>query len=157
MTEGRMTEGRMTEGRMTEDLVATVLEYDRIISELVQAAKEPGFSRSSWAPLEALIAVERFERIGILRETMDWDEYADFLTKWAASKGFSTTVRRVNAVPPLVYYEVEEHHFLGDETRVINSMNVFEFDDAGKICHLDVYLQGQLYVPGALPDYVTPA
>ena len=134
-------------------LAATVLGYDRIISELVQAAKEPGFSRASWAPLEALIAVNEFERIGILRETMNWEQYVEFLTKWAASKGFSTTLRRINAVPPLVYYEVEEHHFLDDDTKIINSMSVFEFDDAGKICHLDVYLQGQLYTPDALPSY----
>jgi hypothetical protein len=147
---------------MTEDttnigleLIAKVLEYDRIISELVRVAKEPGFSRASWAPLEALVAVDDFERIGILRETMNWDPYVDFLTKWAASKGFSTTVRRINQVAQLVYYEVEEHHSMDDETKVINSMNVFEFDDAGKIRHLDVYLQGQLYAPGALPDYAT--
>ena len=119
----------------------------------MQAAKEPGFSRASWAPLEALIAVNEFERIGILRETMNWEQYVEFLTKWAASKGFSTTLRRINAVPPLVYYEVEEHHFLDDDTKIINSMSVFEFDDAGKICHLDVYLQGQLYTPDALPSY----
>jgi hypothetical protein len=78
------------------------------------------------------------------------------LTKWAASKGFSTSLRRINEVPPLVYYEVEEHHFLGDETKVINSMSVFEFDDAGKIRHLDVYLQRELYTPGARPGYATP-
>jgi hypothetical protein len=56
-----------------QDLAAKVLEYDRIISAVVQAAKEPGFSRASWAPLEALIAVDDFERVGILRETMDWE------------------------------------------------------------------------------------
>jgi hypothetical protein len=141
---------------MTGELAARVVEYDRIISELVQAAKEPGFSRASWAPLEQLIAVDEFERVGILRETMNWDQYADFLTKWAASKGFATTLRRINEVPPLVYYEVEEHHFMGDETKVINSMSVFEFDDTGKIRHLDVYLQGELYTSGRVPDYATP-
>ena len=135
------------------ELSARVLEYDRIISELVRAAKEPGFSRASWAPLEALVAVDEFERVGILRETMDWEQYADFLTKWAASKGFSTILRRINEVPPLVYYEVEEHHFVDDDTTVINSMSVFEFDGAGKIRRLDVYLQGQLYSPGHVPDY----
>ena len=135
-------------------LAAKVLEYDRVISELVKAAKEPGFSRASWAPLEELVAVDDFQRVGILRETMNWEQYADFLTKWAASKGFSTTLRRINEVPPLVYYEVEEHHFVGGETTIINSMSVFEFDDADKIRHLDVYLQGQLYSPGRVPDYV---
>jgi len=41
----------------------------------------------------------------------------------------------------LVYFEVEERHFRGDDVNVVNSMTVFEFDDADKICHLDVYLQ----------------
>ena len=138
-------------------LAATVIEYDRIISDLVKAAKEPGFSRASWAPLAELIAGDEFERVGILRETMNWEQYADFLTKWAASKDFSTVLRRINELPPLVYYEVEEHHFQGDETTVINSMSVFEFDDAGKIRHLDVYLQGQLYAPGRVPEYAVRA
>ena len=160
-----MTDGRATSlacAHMTNDagahrghLAAIVLEYDRIISDLVKAAKDPGFSRASWAPLEHLIAVEEFERAGILRETMNWEQYVDFLTKWAASKEFSTTLRRINEVPPLVYYEVEEHHTMGEETKVINSMSVFEFDEAGKTRHLDVYLQGQLYAPGSLPNYVT--
>jgi hypothetical protein len=134
----------------------TVLSYDQIISGLVQAAKQPGFSKTDWAPLEELIAVDEFERIGILREAMNWSQYAEFLTQWAASKGFWTRPRRITEKAPFVFYEVEEHHLKdGDET-VINSMSVFEFDTAGKIRHLDVYLQGQLYTPGVIPDYATP-
>ena len=41
----------------------------------------------------------------------------------------------------LVYFEVEERHFRGDNVNVVNSMTVFEFNDDGKIRHLDVYLQ----------------
>jgi hypothetical protein len=59
-------------------------------------------------------------------------------------------------VPPLVYYEVEERHLKGDQLTVVNSMSVFEFDAAGRIRHLDVYLQGQLYAPGSVPAYAVP-
>jgi hypothetical protein len=50
-------------------------------------------------------------------------------------------VRRISELPGLVYYEVEERHFRGDKVNVVNSLTVFEFDEAGKICHLNVYLQ----------------
>ena len=149
----------MNDGATTEaggQLSAKVLEYDRIISRLVPAAKEPGFNQADWAPLAELIAVDEFERVGILREVMNWDQYRDFLTRWAASKGFWTRLRRISEVPPLVYFEVEEHHLKDGSETVINSMSVFEFNDAGKVRHLDVYLQGQLYAAGTVPDYAIP-
>lgn len=141
---------------MSGDLSAKVLEYDQIVSRLVKAAKEPGFSQADWAPLAELIAVDDFERIGILREVMDWPQYSGFLTKWAASKDFWTRLRRITEKAPYVFYEVEEHHINDGGETVINSMSVFEFDDEGKISHLDVYLQGQLYTSGAIPDYARP-
>ena len=137
-------------------LAAKVIEFDRVISRLVPAAKEPGFTQSDWAPLAELVAVDDFERVGIWREVMNWQEYTDFLTKWAASKGFETILRRITEVPPLVFYEVEERHVKDDAITVVNSMSVFEFDEADKIRHLDVYLQGQLYAPGTSPDYDIP-
>jgi len=47
-------------------------------------------------------------------------------------------------MPQLVYFEIEERHFLGDNAHVVNSMTVFEFDTDAKICHIDVYLQQAL-------------
>jgi hypothetical protein len=134
----------------------TVLNYDRIVSTLVQEAKQPGFTKAHWNPLGELIAVDDFERIGILREVMDWSQYVEFLTEWAASKGFWTRLRRITEKPPFVFYEVEEHHLKDQDETIINSMSVFEFDTAGKIRHLDVYLQGRLYTPGLIPDYAMP-
>jgi hypothetical protein len=78
------------------------------------------------------------------------------LTQWAGSKGFATNLRRISELGSLVFYEVEEHHMKDGNITIVNSMNVFEFDEAGKIRHLDVYLQGQLYAPGAIPGYSIP-
>jgi hypothetical protein len=50
-------------------------------------------------------------------------------------------VRRISELRGLVYFEVEERHFRGGNVHVVNSMTVFEFNEDGKICHLDVYLQ----------------
>jgi hypothetical protein len=76
---------------------------------------------------------------------MDWPQYSQFLTQWAVSKDFWTRLRRMTEKAPLVFYEVEEHHLKDDQETVINSPSVFDFNAAGKIRHLDVYLQGQLY------------
>jgi hypothetical protein len=42
-----------------------------------------------------VIEVDRFERIGIYRETMNWKEYLDFMVPWARSKDFDISVRRI--------------------------------------------------------------
>lgn len=145
-----------TAGPAEGALSAVVRRYDGLISELVRHAKEPGFTEEDWAPLAELIAVEDFRRVGILREEMTWADYVGFLTRWARAKDFWTRVRRLTEVPPLVFYEAEEHHLTDGTETIINSLNVFEFDEAGKIRHLDVYVQGQLYAPGPLPAYVDP-
>jgi hypothetical protein len=143
----------MVEGTMSNDdadtehmgpLSAKVLEYARIVTELAARAKKPGYSRDDWAPLTAMIAVSEFERTGVWRETMSWEDYLDFMVPWAEAKDFDTRLRRITEVGNLVFFEIEEHHTRDGEVAVVNSMNVYEFDDDGKIRHLDVYLQGQL-------------
>jgi hypothetical protein len=125
-------------------LARKVFEYERIVKELVARAKQPGYGRGDWAPLTAMIAVDEFERIGIWRERMTWNDYLDFMVPWAESKDFDTHLRRVTEAGNLVFFEIEEHHITADGLTIINSMNVYEFDDAGRIRHLDVYIQGQL-------------
>jgi hypothetical protein len=125
-------------------LAARVLEYGELVKELVARAKEPGYSREDWAPLTDMIAVDQFERIGIYREKMSWEEYLDFMVPWAGSKDFDISVRRITEVQNLVFFEIEEHHIKDGAVTIVNSMNVYEFNDQGRICHLDVYLQGQL-------------
>ena len=125
-------------------LAAKVLEYRNLVEELVARAKEPGYSQEDWAPLTDMIAVNQFERIGIYREKMNWEDYLDFMVPWARSKDFDISVRRITEVENLVFFEIEEHHIKAGAVTIVNSMNVYEFNDEDKICHLDVYLQGQL-------------
>jgi hypothetical protein len=116
----------------------TVLDYVRTMKGLVPAVKDP----ADWAPLAAFVAVDEFERVGTFLEVQNWREYTEMLTQWgSATASFETTVRRVSESPGVVYFEVEERHFRGDDVHVVNSMTVFEFNEDGKICHLDVYLQ----------------
>jgi hypothetical protein len=119
-------------------LTRKVMEYQDAVRQLVPTVKTP----EDWAPLGSLIATDKFERIGTFLEVQDWQQYTEMLTEWAHSvDSFETTVRRVSELPELVYFEIEERHFFGDNTHVVNSLTVFEFDTDAKIRHLDVYLQ----------------
>ena len=119
-------------------LTRKVLEYAQAMRRLVPAIKAP----ADWAPLAEFVAVDEFERVGTFLEVQNWQQYTEMLTKWAsATDSFETTVRRISELPGLVYFEVEERHFRGGNVHVVNSMTVFEFNEDGKIRHLDVYLQ----------------
>ena len=119
-------------------LTRKVLEYVQAMQRLMPTVKGP----ADWAALAEFVAVDEFDRVGTFLEVQSWQQYTEMLTQWAmAVDSFETTVRRVSERPGLVYFEVEERHFRGDNVNVVNSMTVFEFDDAGKIRHLDVYLQ----------------
>ncbi|TMM18890.1 MAG: hypothetical protein E6G01_02990 [Actinobacteria bacterium] len=119
-------------------LTRKVLEYDQTLQRLVAA----GRARADWAPLAEFVAVDGFERVGTFREVQDWRQYTEMLTKWAsATDSFESSVRRISELPDRVFYEIEERHLRDGDVHVVNSMTVFQFNEAGKIRHLDVYLQ----------------
>jgi hypothetical protein len=119
-------------------LTQRVLAYVATMRDLVPTAAAP----EDWAPLEAFVAVDDFERVGTFMEVQDWAGYTGMLTKWGGSIGrFEPVVRRITEVDRLVYYEVEERHFRGEDPHIVNSLTVFAFDDQDRICHLDVFLQ----------------
>ena len=125
-------------------LSAKVLAYGDCIERTVRAAKEPGFALSGWAELEAMLDVERFIRVGNFREVMTWPQYRDMLMQWGATTDFWANFRRISEVGNLVFLELEEHNTpQGGEESVVNSLSLYEFDDAGRLVHLDIYLQYQ--------------
>jgi hypothetical protein len=128
-------------------LSRTVLEYGLLMKRLVDGAKDPGFSAESWAPLAELVAVDEFERVGNFKEVMNWDEYVTFLTNWAPAAEWECSFKRITERANVVFLELEERSTMGDFSSVVNSVSVYEFDDAGKIRHLDIYLQ--MALPGS--------
>ena len=128
---------------MAGPLSQVVLDYEAAMRAVVKSAVESGSAGIDWAPLEEFVAVDEFERVGTWMEVSDWAQYTAFLTQWAsASGGFETVIRRVSELPGLVFLEVEERHTRpGGKVDVVNSLSVYEFTGAGKIRHLDVYLQ----------------
>ncbi|WP_024801697.1 hypothetical protein [Nocardia sp. BMG51109] len=131
----------------------TVLRYAQVVEQLVTAAKQPGFGADGWAPLAELVDTGNFVRVGNFKEVMTWAEYTAFLTGWAPSAQWDCTFKRITEHGDVVFLELEERSAIGDFTSVVNSMSVYEFDAAGKITHIDVYLQMELPKPEMLAAY----
>ena len=134
-------------------LACKVLDYCAIMKSTVDAAKDADFSIESWAPLAELIACKEFERVGNFKEVMGWDEYVLFLTNWARSSDWECSFKRVTQSGNLVFLELEERSSVGGHKSIVNSATIYEFDNAGKIRHLNVYLQMPLPDPAMLGGY----
>ena len=130
-----------------------VLEYSQIMKRVVDSAKQPGFSVASWAPLVELVAIDEFERVGNFKEVMNWQDYVNFLTNWAMSSDWECSFKRVTEVGNVVFLELEERSRIGDYRSVVNSVSVYEFNSAGKIGHIDIYLQMELPGSEVLKNY----
>lgn len=130
-----------------------VLDYSQIMKRLVDSAKQPGFSVESWAPLGALVAVDTFERVGNFKEVMNWHDYVHFLTNWAMAAEWECSFKRITEQGDVVFLELEERSKAGGHDSVVNSVSVYEFDAAGKIRHVDIYLQMAMPASAMLESY----
>lgn len=125
---------------MVEDrpLTKKVLKYSDTIRQTVPSVHTP----NDWAPVADLVAVDEFERVGTFLEVQNWQQYTEMLTSWASGiDRFEANVHRISELPGLVYYEIEEQHFVGEKATVLNSLTVFTFNEDGKIRRLDVFIQ----------------
>jgi hypothetical protein len=134
-------------------LSRVVIEYGLTMKRLVDAAKQPGFSVESWAPLAAFVATDEFKRVGNFLEVMTWHDYITFLTKWAVSSEWECSFKRITERRGVVFLELEERSRIGDHRSVVNSVSVYEFNEAGKLRHLDIYLQMAPPDPNMLKSY----
>jgi hypothetical protein len=71
-------------------------------------------------------------------------DYVDFLTGWATSSQWECSFRRITETNDRVFLEFEERSTIGDFSNVVNSLSAYEFDDEGRIRHIDLYLQMEL-------------
>jgi hypothetical protein len=130
-----------------------VLEYTLTTERLADEAKTRAGSVDDWAPLAELVDVDTFERIGNFKEVMKWPEYVQFLAGWARSSDWEASFKRVSEVDGVVFLELEERSRVGDFQSVVNSLSVYEFSEAGKIRHIDLYLQMALPNTDMLKSY----
>jgi hypothetical protein len=119
-----------------------VLEYSYVMKGILDDAKKPGFTDDQWAPLADLVDIAKFERVGNFLETVHWDDqYVPLLSQWAKATDWNFTIRRLTEGPNYAVQEMHEYAQYPDRYEEYNSVTVFEFDAAGKLVHLDVYLQ----------------
>ena len=133
-----------------------VLDYSQIMKRMVDTAKEPGFSAATWAPLAELkqmIATEEFERVGNFKEVMNWESYVGFLANWAPNAEWECSFKRITERGNVVFLELEERASASGYNTAVNSLSVYEFNDAGKIHHVDIYLQMELPPAEMLKSY----
>jgi hypothetical protein len=127
-------------GERPEKLSHVMLRFSAMIEERAQGKD---LTADDWAPLADLVAVKDFERVGAYTEVMNWPQYIRFLTEWAGKTRFEKTIRRISEVGNVVFEEIEERHYKGDDFIRKNVLVVYEFDDARKIRHLDIYEQAR--------------
>jgi len=138
--------------RETGSLAQQVLNYTKVMKDILDSAKDnPDFSADDWAPLAEMVDTENFERVGIWKEVVNWQQYVKLLTDWAALSHWEVRVRRITEQTGYAMLELHEfgeykqHEGMKDE---IFSLSVYEFNEDNKLVHLDIYMQReQVKVP----------
>lgn len=121
-----------------------VLLYCEAFRQLTEKLKKPGFSEADWAPIEELVDVENWDRTGVFLtekvENTRWPQYKEIITKYGGATSWEGTLRRITETPGLVHLELEERNTRNGQTSVANTVTIYEFNKAGKLRHLDVYV-----------------
>jgi hypothetical protein len=127
-----------------QGLSRKVLRYSESFLRIVNRIKQPGFSEADWAPLEELVDVTSFRRLGVFltnrAEVSNWQQYKQLITQYGGATAWEGTLRRITEVPGLVFLELEERNTRDGVTDISNTVTIYEFNQAGKLCKLDVYV-----------------
>ena len=127
-------------------LAPKVIAYGEAFQAAVAKARAGG-GKPDWSDFRALIDTDNFERVGVYKEVMDWPTYQGFLDQFATTTSWEGVFRRVTEAPGLVVLELEEHNSFDGHTDVSNTVTIYRFNAAGKVDHLDVYLQSEAIRP----------
>ena len=125
----------------------TAIDYGLFQKRLMDRAvnRAPDYSPDEWLGLKQFVT-DDFERIGNFKEVMSIADMVGFLQAWSPTAHWEGSFKRVTEHDNVVFLELEERIGTGAAQTAVNSVSVYEFDAAGKIKHLDVYLQA---TPGA--------
>lgn len=85
---------------------------------------------------------------------MNWPQYVAFLTRWInGGAKWEGSFKRVTEHDRVVFLELEERSWQGAHVSIVNSSTIYEFDVAGKLVHLDIYLQMKPMHPDMMKAY----
>ena len=122
-------------------LARRAIDYGRFQKGLMDRSRQAAdYSPDEWLGLKDFVS-DGFQRVGNFKEVMNIDDMIRFLQAWAPTQKWEGSFKRVTEQDNVVWLELEERVGEGDNQAAVNSVSVYEFDDAGKIRHLDVYLQ----------------
>jgi hypothetical protein len=121
-----------------------VLQYSERFLQVINTLKQRALTDTDWAPLEELVDVRNFKRVGVFLtpavDTSNWQQYKGFITQYGGLTSWEGTLRRITEVPGLVYLELEERNTVKGIVDIANTVTIYKFNDAGKLTHLDVYV-----------------
>ncbi len=117
------------------------LEYGMCQMRIADRAKGPDYSEDEWDALDEFVVKDEFERIGNFKEVMAYEDMKRFLKQWCLTSHWEGSFKRVHEHENVVLLELEERNTYNGETTVVNSVSVYEFNEEGRLRHLDVYLQ----------------
>ena len=121
-----------------------VLQYSENFLRIVNKIKTPDFREADWAPLEELVDVKNFQRVGVFltdtAEVSNWQQYKQLLTTYGGATAWEGTLRRITEVPGLVFLELEERNTRDGVTDISNTVTIYEFNQDSRLCKLHVYV-----------------
>jgi len=127
-----------------KNLSRKVLQYCNNFSRIAEKIRQKQISAADWAPIEALVDVDSFRRMGVfltkVSEVSTWQQYKQIINQYGGMTSWEGTLRRITEVPGLVFLELEERNTRDGVTDVSNTVTIYKFNDAGKLIELDVYV-----------------
>jgi hypothetical protein len=125
-------------------LTRKVIEYSEAFAQIVEKAKSGPLADDDWNAIERIVNVDTYERVGCFlgpqAEVIGWSKYKYYVAQYAANSDWEGTLRHVTEQPGRVILELEERNSRDGVTDVSNTVTVYEFDEADKLRHLDVYV-----------------
>lgn len=146
----------ISRSRAKGPLSATVIDFVNEMRRVIDRGRSPDFTREDWATMAEYIAKDEFVRVGPFHDELNWENYETMLTEWVTtSDGWNPVAKRLDEAPGIVYLELDEMVTDGDRTFPFHSLSVYEFNDAGRIQRIDVYMQQPTEegTPTAASDY----
>jgi hypothetical protein len=121
-----------------------VLAYTEAFSRLVDRAKTMTLTDDDWLPIQELVNVEKFQRIGVFltpkAEIIGWNQYKSYINQYAEGISWEGTLRHITEATRRVVLELEERNTRGNVTDRSNTVTIYEFDDANRLQQLHVYV-----------------
>lgn len=121
-----------------------VLQYSEGFVAAVNRLQAGAPAKEVWAPLEQLVDVDAFTREGVFlgaeAEVIGWEQYKSYISQYAGHTSWEGTLRHITEEPGRVILELEERNTQNGRTHVSNTVTIYEFNEAGRLRHLDVYV-----------------